>query len=171
MDLLKLEKEAKTAAKKLHDVLVSKKGKKDSVLKLAVAESCTGGLIGAYLTEFKGSSDYFQGGCMAYSNEVKSKTLKVKEKTLKTFGAVSEQTAEEMAQGAAIVFSADIAVSVTGIAGPLGGTKEKPKGTVWIGLYTSDKKIAHHFLFKGDRQQVRLQAVKQALKLVYKAVK
>lgn len=171
MDVDKLDLEIKQLTQRVHDILVSKNAQKEASFKLAVAESCTGGLIGAYITALSGSSNYFEGGCISYSNAIKYNLLKVSRPVENELEAVSEQTACEMANGARTVFAADIAVSVTGIAGPTGERNGKPVGTVWIGICTADKNIAHHNLFKGDRQQVRLQSVKRALELVYAEIK
>ncbi len=102
------------------------------------AESCTGGLISKKITDVSGASEVFNMGAVTYSNEIKSLLLSVNEETLMSHGAVSKETALEMCKGAALLSGADIAVSVTGIAGPLGGSEEKPVGTVWIGIYTKD---------------------------------
>src|ERR1035437_5080880 len=109
-------------------------------LKLAVAESCTGGLIGHRITNVPGSSDYFNGGVIAYAYEAKVKLLGVSWDTLKAYGAVSRETVLEMATGACRSLQADMAVSVSGIAGPGGGLPGKPVGTTWIGLAASDGK-------------------------------
>ena len=134
---------------------------------IATAESCTGGLIGAYITAVSGSSRYFDRGFITYSNEAKCQMLGVKAQTLYKHGAVSLETAKEMAAGALANSNADIAVSVTGIAGPDGGTKEKPVGTVCIGVCTKENNcFAKVFCFKGSREDVREQTVKEALSLV-----
>lgn len=114
--------------------LLCKKG-----LKLATAESCTGGLISEKITSVSGSSSVFDCGVCSYANEIKHKVLGVKRKTLESFGAVSPQTAVEMAQGVRLLSGADIGVSTTGIAGPTGGTKEKPVGLVYMAVSTEDK--------------------------------
>ena len=106
--------------------------------KLATAESCTGGLVSHRITNISGSSEYYPGGVVAYSYEAKASMLGVAWDTLNTHGAVSEETVLEMARGARKLFDADIAVSVSGIAGPTGGTDEKPVGTTWVGLSTND---------------------------------
>ena len=132
-------------------------------LKLAVAESCTGGLIGHRITNVPGSSDYFIGGVIAYAYEAKVKLLGVSWVTLKTHGAVSRETVLEMAKGARRNFGVDIAVSVSGIAGPGGGLPHKPVGTVWVGLSAPDGEWAHVFSFQGDRQQNKAAAAEAAL--------
>ncbi len=120
---------------------------------LGVAESCTGGLIAHRLTNMAGSSEYFLGGIVAYSNTIKIKQLNVSPQTLEEHGAVSEQSVLEMARGARRALGADIALSVSGIAGPEGGKEDKPVGTVWIGLATPDGEWARRFHFDGDREQ------------------
>lgn len=119
---------------------------------VATAESCTGGLIGHRLTNVPGSSTYFLGGVISYSNDMKMKTLGVQENTLQEFGAVSKQTATEMAHGARDFFGSDLAIAVTGIAGPGGGTAEKPVGLVYITLVHNDTVWAKKFKFFTDRK-------------------
>ncbi|WP_307761627.1 nicotinamide-nucleotide amidohydrolase family protein [uncultured Succinatimonas sp.] len=138
---------------------------------IATAESCTGGLISAYITAIAGSSRYFDRAFVTYSNEAKCQMLGVKAQTLYKYGAVSLETAKEMAEGAIANSNADIAVSVTGIAGPDGGTKEKPVGTVCIGICAKgNDSFAEVFCFKGSREEIREQTVKEALSLVLKAL-
>lgn len=140
-------------------------------LNLSICESCTGGMLGSIITSIPGSSRYFKGGVIAYSNEVKKNFVGVKNHTLNKFGAVSEQTARQMAQGTRRLIGADIGVSITGIAGPKGGTKEKPVGTVFIGI-TDNKKIkVYKFHFKGNRNQIRKNVCTQALKLLVDFIK
>lgn len=132
--------------------------------RLATAESCTGGMVSAAITEIAGSSDWFDRGFVTYSNSAKMDMLGVAQKTLETYGAVSEQTAEEMALGALKNSKAQLACSITGIAGPSGGSPEKPVGTVcfaWAGANFPLIKQTHHFT--GDRQAVRQQSVITAL--------
>lgn len=138
----------------------------DSGQTLAVAESCTGGLIGNRLTRIPGSSDYFLGGVIAYSNGLKEKLLGVPGKILIDHGAVSVETARAMAEGARNVTGADIGISVTGIAGPSGGTDEKPVGTVCFGLATSEGTTDFSHVFGGDRWQVQKLSSYQALDIV-----
>ena len=133
---------------------------------LAVAESCTGGLIGHRLTNVAGSSDYFNGGVIAYANSAKVNLLGVSQETLNTSGAVSRETVLEMAAGARRSLEADIAISVSGIAGPGGGTPDKPVGTVWIGLAAPDGSRARVFYFPGDREQIKAAAVQAALSML-----
>lgn len=130
---------------------------------LATAESCTGGLIAAYLTSVAGSSDAFLGGVVAYANAVKTGQLGVPEATLARHGAVSAETARAMAEGVRARLGADLALSVTGIAGPGGGSPGKPVGLVYIGLAgRAGTKTAEH-RFAGDRDAIRLAAVRAAL--------
>mgnify|MGYP001097252318 FL=1 len=119
---------------------------------IATAESCTGGLIGHRLTNVPGSSTYYLGSVVSYSDDMKMKTLGVQENTLQEFGAVSKQTATEMAQGARDLFGSDLAIAVTGIAGPGGGTAEKPVGLVYITLVHNDTVWAKKFKFFTDRK-------------------
>ncbi len=130
------------------------------------AESLTAGFIGASIVEIPGSSGWFDRGFITYSNESKMELLEVKEDTLKSVGAVSEETAVQMVEGALKHSSiATIGVSVTGIAGPDGGSEQKPVGTVWMGLMKKGQKAyTHCFHFKGDREEIRLQTTLMALK-------
>lgn len=148
------------AAQKLYEAL------KENNLKIATAESCTGGMIGAALTSVSGVSSYYGFGVVTYANEAKEKLLGVSHDTLEAFGAVSYETACEMAQGALEMSGADIAISVTGIAGPLGGTDEKPVGLVYIGIAQKGKEtVAYKNNFSGAREEVRTQTVIKALTL------
>jgi len=136
-------------------------------LTVATAESCTGGLIAAALTHFAGSSDMFERGVVTYSNEAKTELLGVPSNLIAQHGAVSEAVARAMAEGALRFSRADIAVSVTGIAGPGGGSAEKPVGLVWFGFATRGGDcVAHHKIFPGDRGTVRAVAVRFALELL-----
>ena len=135
-------------------------------LKLALAESCTGGLIGNRITNVPGSSDFFWGGVVAYAYEAKVALLGVSWDTLNSRGAVSRETVLEMARGTRRVLSTDIGVSVSGIAGPGGGTDEKPVGTTWIGLVARDGEWAKLFYFSGDRVQNKEAAADAALQLL-----
>jgi PncC family amidohydrolase len=135
-------------------------------LKLSLAESCTGGLIGDRITDIAGSSEYFWGGVVAYAYEAKVALLGVSWDTLNTHGAVSQQTVFEMARGARKVMNANIGVSVSGIAGPGGGTEEKPVGTTWIGLVTDEGEWAQVFHFSGDRTQNKASAADAALQFL-----
>lgn len=136
---------------------------------LAVAESCTGGLVGSMLTSVPGSSEYLLLDAVVYSNAAKTSVLGVGEETLRAYGAVSEETAIAMVNGVLRVSAADIGVSITGIAGPGGGSDEKPVGTVWIGIGTrGGPVVARHFNFFGGREWVRTLSAYSALKLVQK---
>lgn len=139
-------------------------------LHLAVAESCTGGLLGARLTEIPGSSDVFVGGVIAYDNAQKIEQLGVLPALLAEHGAVSEPVARAMAEGAARQFGVPVAVSVTGIAGPGGGTPTKPVGTVWIGCALRDVVTSRSFMFPGSRHEIRARAAQAALLLVYRRI-
>ncbi len=130
---------------------------------VALAESCTGGLVGHLLTNEPGSSHYFKGGCTAYSNEAKVNLLKVKKTTLESHGAVSTFTAGEMAKGARELFRADIGVSITGVAGPGGGSESKPVGTVCLGLASENELSTGKYLFRGTRVNVKEEAAAMAL--------
>ena len=132
-------------------------------LTCATAESCTGGGVGSAITAVAGSSAVFAGGVISYSNEVKRDVLGVDAQALEKFGAVSPQVAAQMADGACKLMKTDLAVSLTGIAGPDGGSEEKPVGLVWFGLATKDGVRTEKCLFCGDRARVREQAVIHAL--------
>jgi nicotinamide-nucleotide amidase len=132
-------------------------------LTLAVAESCTGGLIGHRLTEVPGASDYFLGGVVSYSNEAKQDLLGVPGTGLARHGAVSPETARDMARGVRRVFQADIGLATTGIAGPTGGSPEKPVGTVYIALATADGEDVWHYQFHGNRTEIKILTAETAL--------
>jgi PncC family amidohydrolase len=127
-------------------------------LTLAAAESCTGGLVGHRITNIPGSSDYYLGSITAYAYEAKARLLGVKWDTLNEFGAVSDQVVIEMAEGLRTALEADIGISISGIAGPGGGTPDKPVGLVYFGLSTAEKSISTHRVFTGDRLAVKQQA-------------
>ena len=131
--------------------------------KLAIAESCTGGGISQTITAVAGSSRWFEFGYITYANKAKKQLLNVTQNTLDTYGAVSKQVVEQMASGAMHSSGADYALSVSGIAGPDGGTKDKPVGTVWICWITPDITRVEQYQLKGDRQSIREQAVKISL--------
>jgi len=135
-------------------------------LSLSAAESCTGGRIGDKITNVPGSSDYFLGSAVTYSNEAKTALLGVKDKSLKAHGAVSEQVAGEMAVGCRKLFGSDIAVSTTGIAGPTGGSKEKPVGLVWFGVSDGRTTKTERTVFSGDREQVKEAASLHAMAFI-----
>ncbi|EMY61083.1 nicotinamide-nucleotide amidohydrolase family protein [Leptospira terpstrae] len=150
----------------VHEHLLSEK------LTIAVGESCTGGLLGKKLTDTAGSSSYFLGGFLTYSNKMKESLLGVSSETLQQFGAVSKETAEAMAKGIFEKTNADYCISITGIAGPDGGTELKPVGTVWIGLKTPDGSIqTHSYLFPGNREGIRENASNTALFLLNQSLK
>lgn len=136
--------------------------------KIALAESCTGGLIAASLTEIAGASAVFQGSAVTYSNEAKEHILGVESAVLETYGAVSGACAEQMAAGAKRIYGSDIALSVTGIAGPGGGTPEKPVGTVWCGYSSGESTGSFLCHFDGDRAQIRLSTVQTVLEYLLK---
>ena len=143
------------------DVLSLLKGKT-----LVTAESLTGGGIGAALTAVSGSSAVYKGGIISYTNEVKHQLLGVHADTLEQFGAVSEPVARAMAEGARKVLKADVAVSVTGLAGPGGDDYGNPVGTVYIGYSDENGTVAKHCLFTGDRESIRNQTIETALQLI-----
>ena len=132
-------------------------------LKFALAESCTGGLIAARITSISGASAVFNGDVVCYANDVKRDLLGVPQRLLETEGDVSAACAKAMAEGARTALKSDIAVSVTGIAGPGGGTPEKPVGLVFIGIATEATVSAEEYFFSGDRERIRKQAADAAL--------
>jgi len=136
-------------------------------LKLAVAESCTGGLLCDRITDVPGSSEYFIGGFVSYAYEAKVKSLGVRWDTLKAYGAVSRETVLEMARGARTALAADLGIAVSGIAGPGGGMPEKPVGLTWIGLSAPDGEWARVFRFPGDRKQNKASSAEAALQLLW----
>jgi len=135
-------------------------------LQLAVAESCTGGLISHRITNVSGSSRYYLGGVTSYANEAKETLLGVSQEMLEKHGAVSAETVLQMARGIRLALSADIGISTSGIAGPTGGTAEKPVGTTWIGFSSSAGEEARHFVFQGDRLSIKEQAAQATLQLL-----
>ena len=139
---------------------------KEKNLKVSTTESCTGGFLAGTIVNVSGASSVFDEGYITYSNEAKQKILGVKAETLEQYGAVSEETAREMAQGCAKKAEVDIAVGITGIAGPTGGTEEKPVGLVYMGCYYKNEAKVKKFIFSGDRLQVRQQSVEEALKFI-----
>lgn len=144
---------------------------KDKEYKISCAESCTGGLLAATLINVPGVSEIFNEGIVTYSNEAKRHYLGVSKKTLKKYGAVSKQTAKEMAVGMAKKAKTQVAISTTGIAGPDGGTEKKPVGLVYIGIFIDGETIVKEFIFEGDRQSVRTQVVQKALSILKKRLK
>ena len=143
------------------DVLNALKGKT-----LVTAESCTGGWIGKELTSIPGSSEVYKGGIISYTNFVKESVLDIDPHILEQYGAVSKETAGEMARGARRLLKADVSVSVTGLAGPGGDDFGNAVGTVFIGCETKDQLTVRGYHFKGDRDSVRIQAVEAALNLI-----
>jgi PncC family amidohydrolase len=135
-------------------------------LRLAVAESCTGGLVGHRITNIAGASTYYMGSVTAYAYEAKVRLLGVRWATLEKYGAVSEQIVIEMASGVRRALAADVGLAISGIAGPGGGTPEKPVGLTWIGLSAEDVDEAWSFIWPGDRLQVKEHSAEQALQLL-----
>ena len=152
-----------TTAERLVKVLAEKK------MTCATTESCTGGGVGHAITAVSGSSAVFWGGIISYDNSVKHGVLGVPEEVLATKGAVSSECAAAMAEGARRLLKTDLAVSITGIAGPGGGSAEKPVGLVWFGVASTSGTITEKKVFPGDRESVRTAAIEHALKLLLKA--
>lgn len=153
-------KEVLTLVKSINRMALAKN------IRIVTAESCTGGSIAGQIVELAGVSAWFLGGIVAYANSVKQDLLKVKTDTLKEYGAVSEQTVNQMLNGACELLKADVAVAVSGIAGPDGGSPEKPVGTVFIGVGSLEPKTQtiKKYLFSGNRKSVQEQTKIQALK-------
>ena len=145
---------------RIHALLTKRK------LTLSTAESCTGGLVASRITDVAGSSVYFMGGIVAYSYEAKASLLGVSWDALNSKGAVSRETVLEMAQGARRALATDIAVSVSGIAGPGGGTPDKPVGSTWVGLATPSGEEARHFVWDGDRIRNKQLSSEAALQFI-----
>ena len=137
---------------------------KKNRLTLAVAESCTGGMIGGAITDHAGASEYFHGGVIAYDNRIKCDILGVSEKILEAQGAVSSETVTAMAKGVQKLMNADCAIAVSGVAGPGGGTKEKPVGLVYIGIAVKKRYSIFECRFKGTRAEIRKKTVAESLK-------
>ena len=135
---------------------------------IGTAESCTGGLVGKMLTDLGGSSGYYQGGVISYANAVKEQVLGVSSETLATYGAVSEETAKEMVEGVFRVLRTDYAIATTGIAGPGGGSQEKPVGLVYIGIGTPRRITVYKEIFIGNRTSIRKSVAERAIQYVYK---
>ena len=135
-------------------------------IKIATAESCTGGMLGKLITSVPGASSIYGFGFITYANEAKNRILGVKNETLAAYGAVSKQTALEMASGALKLSGADIAVSITGIAGPGGGTPEKPVGLVYIAIADKNDKEFRKLLLTGERETIRKKACEEVLELI-----
>lgn len=132
-------------------------------LSISTAESCTGGMLASRIIDISGASDVYSEGFITYSNEAKMKYLKVKDETLETHGAVSKETVLQMAYGCRKETGSEVALVTTGIAGPGGGTAEKPVGLVYIGCAYKDEVISREFRFVGDRYEIRRQAVDEAI--------
>ncbi len=137
---------------------------------ISVAESCTGGMLASYLTSIPGSSSYFTAGIVSYSNEAKMKLLSVSSESLDKYGAVSEVVAKEMALGCKKITNSNIAVSITGVAGPDGGSSNKPVGMVCFGVVTDSDVKTYTYHLKGDREHVRKEACKIALQMILQLV-
>ena len=135
-------------------------------LTISCAESCTGGLLTSKLTDISGSSDYVQGAIVSYSNKIKISALHVSAETLKNFGAVSRETAFEMAKNIREIFQTDIGVGITGIAGPGGGSSEKPVGLVYISVADKNSVRVEKFNFAGSRAEIKNQSAETALKMI-----
>ena len=138
---------------------------------LGLGESCTGGLVGHRITQVAGSSEYLLGGVVAYSDQAKQAILGVDPDTLAAHGAVSAETAMEMAQGARLAFSAHVGLSVTGIAGPGGGSEAKPVGLTYVGVITPEVERVERYLWSGDRQSNKEAAAQAALELLLQAMR
>lgn len=141
-------------------------------LRLATAESCTGGGLSYWITSIPGSSSWYDRGFITYNNEAKKEMLNVSAATLERFSAVSSETVQEMAEGALAHSKANISLAITGIAGPEGGSHKMPVGTVWLGWAAANSATASKkFIFTGDRQQVREQAIVHALEILIEMTK
>ena len=159
-----LQKECEITAALLLEEL-KKRGEK-----LTFAESCTAGLLSAVFCAVPGASEVFDGSLVSYANDVKAAFLGVPPATLQVVGAVSAAVCAKMAEGAARLFQADLALSVTGIAGPGGGSPEKPVGTVYVGCACHGTTVVERCLFSGARQEVRMQSVRAALELAVRTL-
>lgn len=138
---------------------------------ITVAESCTGGLVASMITKISGSSEIFDGSIVTYSNKIKNQELKVKNETLEKFGAVSCEVVNEMLEGVIKKFNANFAIAISGIAGPNGGSKNKPVGTIVIGIADANHhKIVHVYNFIGSREEIQIQAAKVSLKEISKFI-
>lgn len=161
---MKQNAEEKPLEESIVEILIQKKWK------ITTVESCTAGLVSARLTEVPGVSKVFKQGFVTYSDKAKRKLVGVKKETLKTYTAVSEQTAFEMARGGAIQAEAEVCVSVTGYAGPEGGEDGSPVGLVYLACYVNGEIKVEKCQFKGNRQEIRKQAVQAALLLLYQCI-
>jgi PncC family amidohydrolase len=140
-------------------------------LTIATAESCTGGLIAKLITDIPGSSEVFVGGIVSYSNDMKEKWLGVSHETLEKFGAVSEKTISEMLDGILKQAGSDLGIAVSGIAGPGGGTLEKPVGTVYIGVAFHGQQIISKFIFEGSRDDVRMASAQKGAEMIVEIIR
>lgn len=140
-------------------------------LTVSTAESCTAGMVSSLIADIPGASAVLRGGAVTYCDEIKHRVLGVRTETLERYTAVSMQTACEMAQGSRRVFSSDVAVSLTGYAGPGGGTPDDPAGTVYIGIDSIRGTQAHRFVFSGSRNEVRKQAAEEAMRWIVEELK
>lgn len=157
--------QVQTLAAQLGAILADKK------LMITTAESCTGGGVSYALTDTSGSSRYLNQAFVTYSNQAKHTLLGVQKQTLKDYGAVSEQTVIQMAQGAAKAAQSDVAIAVSGIAGPTGGSAEKPVGLVWFAVFFKQQIHSESFIFKGSRSEIREQAIQFVLEKTIKIIK
>jgi len=176
-----LKKKKKIIKNLLKDFIYSEKGEnieevigkilKRKKLKISTAESCTGGLLGDIITRVSGSSFYYKGGVVAYNEDIKVNLLGVKRKTIEKYTVYSEEVAKEMAQNVRKIFGTDIGIGITGIAGPKGGTKEKPVGTVFMAISYKDKNFVFKNIFKGEREEIKLRASYFILNKLFKILK
>ncbi len=150
--------------RKIHGLLIKKRKK------IAVAESCTGGLLSELLTRLSGSSGYFVLGIISYADSAKSKILKIPPALIRRKGAVSREVAVKMASTARKLARADFGIGITGIAGPTGGSPQKPVGTVFIALGNKKKTVCHRYVFKGGRSSIRKKTALKSLELLKKAL-
>ncbi len=150
--------------KQLYESLLERK------LTLALAESCTGGLFSQVLTEIPGASEIFKGGVVAYDNSIKEKILQVDSETLKKHGSVSQEVVSIMAKNVRKIMEADVGGAITGIAGPSGGTKDKPIGMVWLGVEFRNETKTFLYHFQGDRIKIRHQAAQKLCELILECV-
>ncbi len=157
-----------TKEESLEEVVINLLRKKG--LSLATAESCTGGMLGSRIVGVSGASDIYKVGYITYSNKAKRKCIDVKKDTLKKYGAVSKETAREMARGGAFQSGADVCLGITGIAGPNGGTEEKPVGLVYISCFYNNSIYVEKYIFKGNRQKIREQATVKALDTIRRCI-
>ena len=157
-----------TKEESLEEVVINLLRKKG--LSLATAESCTGGMLGSRIVGVSGASDIYKIGYITYSNKAKRKCIDVKKDTLKKYGAVSKETARELARGGAFQSGADVCLGITGIAGPNGGTEEKPVGLVYISCFYNNSIYVDKYIFKGNRQKIREQATVKALDTIRRCI-